>query len=561
MSVTVRDVLSLDIVQAGEPRVVAGQANLDRAVRWVHIADVVDVAPLLKGSELLLTSGLGLVSQGPSRQRGYVRDLAEAGVAGVFMTMGWAYREPPDSLVAEARGAELPFVVLNRPIPFVEVTERVHADIVNRQFALIRKADRIGRDFTDLVLQGSGPQSVVEALGQVVGKPVVLETVNHHVAAFWEPAVLGTNVVARWERHARGGHADPGPPLRVVAEDDEAGGCAWAAIPLRREAWGRLHVLVRGTSLDEMDRLALGHAAIAVAMLLLSQRYADAVLDQAGSDLIAEIVRGTAFVEEDVLARARALGCDLRLGRLAAMAVDGDDFADFVRERRLEQEEIQGVKRSMLQAARRAVTESGCQEVSSVISDEVLSIVAVPGGRDVVAVLDEVGARIRQLIPAMQGGLSATVGFSRPVPSALGLSHAFTEAREAVAYGKGLVSERGVHHYEQLGLNMLILRLRESAELPQFVEDELSPLLEHDARRTPKLLPTLQAYLEHGGNKSAAAASLHIERRSLYHRLERISDLLNRDLDDAEIRTKLFVALRALPILRRGVHGVEDRGR
>ena len=33
------------------------------------------------------------------------------------------------------------------------------------------------------------------------------------------------------------------------------------------------------------------------------------------------------------------------------------------------------------------------------------------------------------------------------------------------------------------------------------------------------------------------------------------------DLDDAEIRTKLFVALRALPILRRGVHGVEDRGR
>ena len=557
MTVTVRDVLSLDIVQAGEPHVVAGEANLDRAIRWVHIADVVEVAPLLKGSELLLTSGLGLVSQDPSRQRGYVRELAQAGVAGVFMTMGWAYREPPDSLVAEARRADLPFVVLNRPIPFVEVTERVHADILNRQFALIRKADRIGRDFTDLVLQGSGPRSVVEALGQVVNKPVVLEMVNHQVVEFWEPAVLGTNAVGRWESHARRGHMDAGPPLRVVADDDGAGRCAWAAIPLRREAWGRLHVLLPGGPLDEMDRLALGHAAIAIAMLLLSQRYADAVLDQAGSDLIAELVRGTAFVEEDVLARARALGCDLRIGRLAAMAVDGDDFAEYVRERRLEQEEIQGVKRGMLQATRRAAAETGCQEVSSVISDEVLSIVAVPAGRDVVAALDQVGGRIRELIPAMQGGLTATVGFSRPVSSVLGLPHAFTEAREAGAYGKG--SEGGVHHYERLGLDTLILRLRESAELPQFVEDELGPLLDHDSRRNPKLLPTLQAYLEHGGNKSATAKAIHLERRSLYHRLERISDLLNRDLDDAEIRTRLFVALRALPILRRGSGHREDR--
>jgi purine catabolism regulator len=560
MSVTVRDVLSLDIVQAGDPHVVAGESNLDRAIRWVHIADVVEVAPLLKGSELLLTSGLGL-SLDPSRQRGYVRDLAQAGVAGVFMTMGWAYREPPDSLVVEARRAELPFVVLNRPIPFVEVTERVHADILNRQFALIRKADRIGRDFTDLVLQGSGPRSVVEALGQVVNKPVVLETINHQVVEFWEPAVLGTNAVARWESHARQGHVDAGPPLRVVAEDEGAGRCAWAAIPLRREAWGRLHVLMPGGPLDDMDRLALGHAAIAIAMLLLSQRYADAVLDQAGSDLISELVRGTAFVEEDVLARARALGCDLRIGRLAAMAVDGDDFAEFVRERRLEQEEIQGVKRAMLQATRRAVAETGCQEVSSVISDEVLSIVAVPAGRDVVAALDQVGGRIRELIPAMQGGLTATVGFSRPVSSVLGLSHAFTEAREAVAYGKGPASESGVHHYERLGLDTLILRLRESAELPQFVEDELGPLLDHDARRSPKLLPTLQAYLEHGGNKSATAKAIHLERRSLYHRLERISDLLNRNLNDAEIRTRLFVALRALPILRRANLRGDDRTR
>src|SRR5437763_869823 len=144
MSVTVRDVLSLAIVQAGEPEVVAGEANLDRPIRWVHIADVIDVAPLLKGSELLLTSGLEL-SHSPERHQAYVRDLAAAGVAGVFMSLGWAYHRPPQTLVEEARRCELPLVLLHRAIPFVEVTEEVHTAILNRQFALIQKADRIGR--------------------------------------------------------------------------------------------------------------------------------------------------------------------------------------------------------------------------------------------------------------------------------------------------------------------------------------------------------------------------------------------------------------------------------
>jgi hypothetical protein len=98
----------------------------------------------------------------------------------------------------------------------------------------------------------------------------------------------------------------------------------------------------------------------------------------------------------------------------------------------------------------------------------------------------------------------------------------------------------------------LILRLRDTSELSRFVEAELGPLLEHDANRNLRLLPTLRAYVEFGRNKSAAAKALHLERRSLYHRLEKIETLLGRDLQDVETCTRLHVALKALAILRRG---------
>lgn len=550
MTLSVRDVLELETVQRGQPEVIAGAEALDHAVRWVHIADISDVAPLLKGSELLLTSGLGL-SPDAEEQRRYVSQLAEAGVAGVVMTLGWRYARAPEAMVDEARRRGLPFVVLQHPIPFVEVTEQVHAEIINRQFVLLRKAEGIGRSFTELVLHGSGIRSLVEELAHVGNRPVILENVAHQVVAYREPSGHDLDVVLEWEAHARIGHVDAGPYLRIQDADPPVS-CAWTTIPLREEAWGRLHVLLSGSPLDEIDRLALDRAAIAIALVLLSQRDAAQLVDQVGGDLIADVIRGNVFSESDLLARARALGCDLRGRRLAAIAIDADAFADHTKRQQLDEEEIQRVKRTMLSVTRRVIEAEGCIAVSTVDSDEVLGVVGAPEDADLPETLDRIGRRICELLPERAAGLTATVGLSREAPSALGLSHAFEEAREAVLYGKSVRRGPGVYHFENLGVDSLILRLRDTAELSRFVEAELGALLDHDARRSLHLLPTLAAYLEHGTNKSAAAKALHLERRSLYHRLDKVAGLIGKDLADAETCTRLHVALKALAILRRG---------
>ena len=95
-------------------------------------------------------------------------------------------------------------------------------------------------------------------------------------------------------------------------------------------------------------------------------------------------------------------------------------------------------------------------------------------------------------------------------------------------------------------LHRLFWALREHDELQRFAHRRLGPLLEHDRRRKAKLLPTLEAYLAHGGRKAETARALHLERQSLYHRLGRIQELLDEDLDDEDVRLGLHVALRAL---------------
>ena len=55
---TVGDVLQLGPVKQGGPRVVAGAAGLDRVVRWVHVTELVDVGTILRGGELVLSTGI-----------------------------------------------------------------------------------------------------------------------------------------------------------------------------------------------------------------------------------------------------------------------------------------------------------------------------------------------------------------------------------------------------------------------------------------------------------------------------------------------------------------------
>ena len=83
---TVADVLTLPVIRQGMATVVAGAGGLDRRVRWVHIAEIADIAPLLGGGELVLTTGIALPDD-PEALTKYVAELAAVGVVGVVVEL------------------------------------------------------------------------------------------------------------------------------------------------------------------------------------------------------------------------------------------------------------------------------------------------------------------------------------------------------------------------------------------------------------------------------------------------------------------------------------------
>ena len=181
---TVADALALPVIRQGRPRVAAGSTGLDRPVRWVHVAEIADIAHLLRGGELVLTTGIALPDDSAALTR-YVDELAETGVAGLVVELVRHWSEAlPEALVAAAERHGMPLVTLSRETRFVTVTEAVVGLIVDAQVAELRAAEQVHETFTALTVAGAEPAEVLREVARASGLPVVLETLAHDVLAY-----------------------------------------------------------------------------------------------------------------------------------------------------------------------------------------------------------------------------------------------------------------------------------------------------------------------------------------------------------------------------------------
>jgi purine catabolism regulator len=181
--------------------------------------------------------------------------------------------------------------------------------------------------------------------------------------------------------------------------------------------------------------------------------------------------------------------------------------------------------------------------------DRVVALVGLKQRGDLRPMLEAIGSETVTAIGATEE-LEAVVGISRETRTDA-LPLAFEEASEAARYAWHVGHHAGVQHYDGLGLHQLLLPLADRPELARFVESELGPLLAHDATSGSPLLQTLRVYLARSGKKAEATRELHIERRTLYRRLERLERILGREISNHENQTRLTFALYGLDLLRR----------
>jgi PucR family transcriptional regulator, purine catabolism regulatory protein len=115
-----------------------GSARAGAHVRWVHITELIDPTPWLKGGELLLTTGIQL--DGSKTQHELVDRLVEHDIAGLGFGTGFAHKRLPAALVNAARKRDFPVFEIPYELPFIAITERVFAQLVDERYEMLQRS-------------------------------------------------------------------------------------------------------------------------------------------------------------------------------------------------------------------------------------------------------------------------------------------------------------------------------------------------------------------------------------------------------------------------------------
>lgn len=524
---TVNEVLALEPVRSGAPRVLAGADRLDTPVRWVHVIELAQAAHLLRGGELVLSTGIALPDDAAGLQR-YVSELAAVGVSALAVELGSRYaRSLPAALVSAAGEHRLPLIVLERETQFIEITEAVHGRIIDAQLTELRSAERLHQVFTELAVSGAPSDEVVAQAAALAACPVILENLAHQVLA----CAPGTHDAASLLT----GFAARSRAARVAGRTgfDAASGWLITTVGARGEDWGRL-IMLRGTAPAAGDVALIERAATTLALGRLLDHREQSLERQAHRTILAAFL-GHGYADQgEAEARARALGVPVTGRSLVAVVV-----------------RLAGLPAGLGAQARAAGVADALAEVcrlqrvpalvGALDTVRVAALLALPPRSDADVALGKLASQLR---PRLSG--QDVIGAGTAVDSVAGVQRSFLEADHVAEAAAGTGSRLPYFRLPDLRLRGLLHLLKDDPRVQAFAERELGPLLVHDDADGTQLLSALTAYLAAGGNKAAAAKDAHLARPTMYERLRQIEEVLGIDLDPAESRLSLHVALLAL---------------
>lgn len=534
---TVRAILQLPVFQASDPYLLSGTDRLDSPVRWVHVSEVLEISGLLSGGELVLTTGSEF-EKTPESALPFLKSLEESGAAGLVVELFSERQRSLTALEHAATQCDLPLIVLKKRVKFVEITEVVHRMIVAEQLELVERARDVHEVFTVLSLESAGTQEVVEQAATMIGAPVVLEDLSHLVLSYSTQGLATTEVLDDWERKSR--------TTQTLASTGRAGSTEWLQTPvgIRGQLWGRL-VVPMPLGDDESATIVLERAAQTLAINRLAERDQRELSKQAQAGLLNALRQPRGLREAEALARAAALGLRRTrhylplVFRRSISPLEGQQGVGLSNDPLATQQE----ERALLDRLGSIVRSAAGSALTASIRPGAVGMLLGLGTRQQE---DAMLGRISEMLSAdVENGEAAwVIGVGRLRESLLEAAASMDEAAHVAETAATLkTASKAYYRATDIRLRGLLALLRNDPRVQQFVESELEGVLRAEAEGSGGHLELLTHYLESGGNKAAMSRSGYLSRPTLYSRLAKLEDLLSVDLDDAESRTSLHVAI------------------
>ncbi|MFJ2933952.1 PucR family transcriptional regulator ligand-binding domain-containing protein [Streptomyces sp. NPDC087219] len=494
-------------------RLLAGPEDV--SIHWVHTSEMADPYPYLLGGELLMTAGVLLAD--PAH---YVERVVEAGAAALAFGVTPVYDTVPAELVEACARHGLPLVEVPPRTPFTAVARALWRLMAEARLYELRRVTEAQQSLAAAAARPAPVPAVLGALASRLGGRAVLFGPDGT-----ESVAAGREVPAEAARALRdlAGVLGPRPGGPASASGDGDG------LRLAAYALGGGDGLTLGVATERRggpgDHTIAGVAVVLLSLLTAPHRGADATVRDGA---LVRLLLGTAPAE---------IADTLGPGPWTVVHASGGDGTPFAAAGLAAAlgTPLMDVGGTAAGATGSGGTSPGATGPGGTTPGAAGSGGTTPGatGSGGTAPGAALGA-VRLLLPApspvtAQSGW--TLGVSAPVEAgelAAADAQAARALRRAEATGADLVRHRPG------GIAALV----DPDEAGAHARTLLAPLAE-------PLAETLRVWLSLHGGWDRTAVAMDIHRNTVRQRIARCAALLDRDLDDPDVRMELWFALKS----------------
>jgi len=389
--------------------------------------------------------------------------------------------------------------------------------------------NKLHEALTDVLLAGQGVSGVARSLASTLNVGIVITDRSHFLLTQTNP--LGIEALSADDRGCLAqsliGHPDVRAAILRSSSDYKAtplGAFNWILCPVaaREELLGFIWAMLpAGREATDVLRTAIEQAARAVALEMLRDRAALEGEARLRREFLDDLLNEHPVPIDVLRHRARQVWHSFSV-----------PHRPFIGRISCSPEVIYSLER-----ARETIADTRPGDFVSIYGDRLIGLLPISEPEEaqsqlqrVVLALDKIGIKANLVV----GGICSNLDEDRRV---------IKKARELQDLLFSPSSDR-ILWLEQLEILTALFEPSTGPRLQTFIESALAPVLKLEGRQSATLLKTLDVYYQSFGNRAETARKLGVHINTLYHRLERLTELVG-PLDDPVRALPLQVAILA----------------
>ncbi|UKS29342.1 PucR family transcriptional regulator ligand-binding domain-containing protein [Paenibacillus sp. HWE-109] len=500
---TVQHLLQMPLFR--EAKIIGGQAGVTNEIYYIDSMEMPDLTGWLRPNELILTTGYSFRHE-PTMLCGLLDEMHRVGGSAVGIKTRRFLQEVPEEAIYKSNLYNIPLFDIPLEVPFMDMTRSILDQILQRQAYMLRELREVNQQFTNLVLNRRTTELVI-LIGQLLQCEAAVVNSQEEIES-------GTLHFAKAN----------------IAEKHD--------VRVGSRKFGYLAITRKLGEQDHFEISCLEHAVTVLALEFTIRQSQQLHLEREQEAFLVELLSGSNHQEELLNYRAKRLGIPLGPFPYVIVMKHSSSIA-------MDNEKINNLNHWLL----REINNPGSFARKGIEINGQLLILCHLVHKDIDNQRKETEQFVKDLLTkANHHGFNEDIRFVCGMGSfreqISEISDSCREAQKALAIGEISLPKQMVVHIKDVLVEQLLMDTSDHHVLNVLYEEFIAPLEVYDQEFGANLLITLEAYLRLGSNTKQVAEELFIHRNSVLYRLERIREILQKDLSDAEVHLRLVLAIR-----------------